>query len=107
MLAKENPSSAGRFNLEVRSIDHVPHSERHGKAWHLWPIWFCGGAQLTTLAVGIIGIGMGANLLWSAIAIILGCAFGTLFMAGHSTQCSGLLIPDTDLGENLRRERGV
>lgn len=93
MLAKENASSAGRFNLEVRSIDHVPLSERHGKAWHLWPIWFCGGAQLTTLAVGIIGIGMGANLLWSAIAIILGCAFGTLFMAGHSTQGPQMGLP--------------
>ncbi|MDH4564189.1 cytosine permease [Pseudomonas sp. BN411] len=93
MLAKETPSPAGRFNLEVRSIDHVPLSERHGKAWHLWPIWFCGGAQLTTLAVGIIGIGMGANLLWSAIAIILGCAFGTLFMAGHSTQGPQMGLP--------------
>ncbi|EPB7178961.1 TPA: hypothetical protein ACRNCK_006154 [Pseudomonas aeruginosa] len=26
------------------------------------------------------------------------------YNAGH---CSGLLIPDTDLGENPRRERGV
>ncbi|MDH4557838.1 cytosine permease [Pseudomonas sp. BN417] len=93
MLAKETSSPAVRFNLEVRSIDHVPLSERHGKAWHLWPIWFCGGAQLTTLAVGIIGIGMGANLLWSAIAIILGCAFGTLFMAGHSTQGPQMGLP--------------
>ncbi|WP_134062470.1 cytosine permease [Pseudomonas sp. JV241A] len=93
MLAKENAPSAGRLSFEVRSIDHVPLSERHGKAWHLWPIWFCGGAQLTTLAVGIIGIGMGANLIWSAIAIVLGCAFGTLFMAGHSTQGPQMGLP--------------
>ena len=25
----------------------------------------------------------------------------------HDQDCSGLLIPDTDLGENPRRERGV
>lgn len=92
-MSDNNASSKGRFNLEVRSIDYVPLAERHGKAWHLWPIWFCGGAQLTTLAVGIIGIGMGANLLWSAIAIILGCAFGTLFMAGHSTQGPQMGLP--------------
>ncbi|HEK1685567.1 TPA: cytosine permease [Pseudomonas putida] len=86
-------SSKGRLNLESRSIDYVPLAERHGKAWHLWPIWFCGEAHLTTLAVGIIGVGMGANLLWSAIAIILGCAFGTLFMAGHSTQGPQMGLP--------------
>ncbi|HHW2766430.1 type I restriction-modification system subunit M N-terminal domain-containing protein [Pseudomonas aeruginosa] len=26
---------------------------------------------------------------------------------GEAQECSGLLIPDTDLGENPRRERGV
>src|SRR5947199_45053 len=25
--------------LEVRSIDYVPLSERHGKVWHLGPLW--------------------------------------------------------------------
>ena len=29
---------AGR--LEVRSIDYVPLNERHGKVWHLGPLWF-------------------------------------------------------------------
>ncbi|MCT5415281.1 hypothetical protein LZK50_27335 [Pseudomonas aeruginosa] len=28
-------------------------------------------------------------------------------MFKHKEDCSGLLIPDTDLGENPRRERGV
>ena len=86
MSSSSETTSKGRLNLETRSIDYVPLAERHGKAWHLWPIWFCGEAHLTTLAVGIIGVGMGANLFWSAVAIILGCAFGTLFMAGHWKQ---------------------
>ena len=29
------------------------------------------------------------------------------FLGGFGAHCSGLLIPDTDLGENPRRERGV
>ncbi len=29
------------------------------------------------------------------------------FRIERNLQCSGLLIPDTDLGENPRRERGV
>lgn len=93
MSAPKTASASGRLNLETRSIDYVPLAERHGKAWHLWPIWFCGEAHLTTLAVGIIGIGLGANLMWSAIAIFLGCAFGTLFMAGHSTQGPQMGLP--------------
>lgn len=93
MSSTKTASTRGRLNLETRSIDYVPLAERHGKAWHLWPVWFCGEAHLTTLAVGIIGVGMGANLLWSAIAIVLGCAFGTLFMAGHSTQGPQMGLP--------------
>ena len=49
-MSASHSASKGRLNLETRSIDYVPLAERHGKAWHLWPIWFCGEAHLTTLA---------------------------------------------------------
>ena len=48
--------------IEVRSIEYVPIRERHGKLWHLWPIWFTGGAHLATIASGFIGIVLGGNL---------------------------------------------
>src|SRR5579859_2396054 len=79
--------------IEKRSIDYVPCAERHGKVWHLWPCWFAGSANLATLAVGVIGINLGGNLLWTAIAVILGCALGTFFMAFHSTQGPRLGLP--------------
>src|SRR5258706_1179223 len=79
--------------LEKRSIDYVPIAERHGKVWHLWPIWFSGDAHLATIAVGVLGIGLGGNLLWTAIAVITGCALGTFFMAFHSTQGPQLGLP--------------
>jgi nucleobase:cation symporter-1, NCS1 family len=79
--------------IEKRSIDYVPLAERHGKVWHLWPVWFSGGAHLVTLAVGIVGITLGGNLLWTAIAVILGCLLGTFFMAFHSTQGPQLGLP--------------
>ena len=47
--------------LEVRSIDYVPLSERHGKVWHLGPLWFMSNAQIATLAVGLISIIEGAS----------------------------------------------
>ena len=81
------------MQLEKRSIDYIPLAERHGKVWHLWPIWFSGDAHLATLAVGVIGIGLGGNLLWSAIAVIAGCALGTFFMSFHSTQGPQLGLP--------------
>jgi NCS1 family nucleobase:cation symporter-1 len=79
--------------IEKRSIDYVPLAERHGKVWHLWPVWFSGDAHLATLAVGILGITLGGNLLWTAIAVIAGCALGTFFMAFHSTQGPRLGLP--------------
>jgi purine-cytosine permease-like protein len=79
--------------IEAHSIDYVPLAERHGKVWHLWPVWFMGDAHLATLAVGVLGIVMGANFLWTAIAVTTGCAFGTFFMAFHSTQGPQLGLP--------------
>jgi purine-cytosine permease-like protein len=79
--------------IESRSIEYVPLAERHGKAWHLWPVWFTGDANLATLATGLIGIVQGLPLMWSALAIVAGCAFGTFFMAFHATQGPQLGLP--------------
>jgi nucleobase:cation symporter-1, NCS1 family len=79
--------------IESRSIDYVPLAERRGRVWHLWPVWFSGDAHLATLAVGVLGIALGGNLLWSAVAVTSGCAFGTFFMAFHSTQGPQLGLP--------------
>src|SRR5579862_8969342 len=79
--------------LETRSIDYVPLAERHGKVWHLWPVWFSGDAHLATLAVGVLGITLGGNVLWTGCAVVLGCLLGTFFMAFHSTQGPQLGLP--------------
>ena len=79
--------------IEKRSIDYIPLAERHGKVWHLWPVWFSGDAHLATVATGVVGVALGGNLLWMAIAVVLGSAFGTFFMAFHSTQGPQLGLP--------------
>jgi len=84
---------AHRPLLEVHSIDYVPRAERHGKVRDLWPVWFSGDANLATLAVGVIGISLGGTMLWTALAVIGGCALGTFFMAFHSTQGPQLGLP--------------
>jgi NCS1 nucleoside transporter family len=82
-----------RGGLEVRSIDYVPLNERHGKVWHLGPLWFMSNAQIATLAVGLISISEGASLFWSVLAIVIGVLVGTLFMAFHSAQGPQLGLP--------------
>jgi NCS1 family nucleobase:cation symporter-1 len=79
--------------IEVRSIDYVPLDERHGKLWHLGPLWFMSNAQIATLAVGLISISEGGSLFWSVVAIVLGILVGTLFMAFHSAQGPQLGLP--------------
>jgi len=79
--------------LERHTIDYIPLADRRGKVWHLWPVWFSGDAHLATLAVGVIGLALGASLLWSTIAVVTGCALGTVFMALHSTQGPQLGLP--------------
>jgi nucleobase:cation symporter-1, NCS1 family len=82
-----------RSAVEIRSIDYVPLAERHGKLWHLGPLWFMSNAQIATLAVGVLGVTTGGNLIWSLIAIVLGTAIGTFFMAAHSAQGPQLGLP--------------
>ena len=79
--------------VETRSIDYVPLAERHGKVWHLWPIWFTGDAHLATLATGAISVVAGLSLFWSGLAVIGGCILGTILMAFHCTQGPHLGLP--------------
>src|SRR5690242_15500672 len=85
--------SARQSAVEVRSIDYVPLSERHGELWHLGPLWFMGNAQIATLAVGVVGVSAGGNLFWSLVAIVVGVMVGTFFMAFHSAQGPQLGLP--------------
>jgi purine-cytosine permease-like protein len=86
-------ASTPRALIESRSIDYVPLADRHGEVWHLWPVWFAGDANLATVAVGVLGVTLGGNLLWTALAVITGCLLGTFFMAFHATQGPQLGLP--------------
>ena len=79
--------------VEVHSIDYIPQKERHGKVTDQFTLWFLGNANLATLAVGLIAMGLGLPLVWVLVAIILGEIFGTFFMAFHSVQGPRMGIP--------------
>jgi len=50
-------------------------------------------SPMATVATGVVGIALGGNLIWTAIAVVLGGALGTFFMAFHSTQGPQLGLP--------------
>ncbi len=79
--------------IEVRSIDYVPETERHGKIWQQGPFWFLGNFQFFTIAIGFLGPSMGLTLGYSILAGTLGIVFGTFFMAFHATQGAKLGLP--------------
>jgi NCS1 family nucleobase:cation symporter-1 len=79
--------------VESRSIDYVPLAERHGRLTDQATIWFAGSAQLLSLATGVIGIGLGLNLVWTLLALALGTFLGTLPVAAHASQGPHLGLP--------------
>ena len=79
--------------IELHSIDWVPNTERHGQVRHLGAIWFVGNINLTAMATGVAALSIGAGLMWTVIATVLGSLFGTFFMAFHSAQGPQLGLP--------------
>ena len=93
MTAEATRAAAPSSVVEVHSIDYIPLTERHGKVTDQFTLWFLGNANMATLAVGLIAMGLGLPLLWVLVAIILGEIFGTFFMAFHSVQGPRMGIP--------------
>lgn len=81
------------MQVEKRSIDFIPASERHGQPGSLFFIWFGANMNITTIASGVLPVVMGLNLFWSALAIVVGSLLGAIFMASHSAQGPKLGIP--------------
>ncbi|ABS75925.1 cytosine permease [Bacillus velezensis] len=81
------------MKVERRTIEHIPHDERHGKAKDLFPVWFGANMHITTLVTGTLPVTMGLDLFWSIAAIIIGTFIGAIFMASHSAQGPQLGIP--------------
>jgi NCS1 family nucleobase:cation symporter-1 len=90
---RPTPAPSRIRGIEVRSIDWVPDSERHGKVWHQGPLWFLGNFQYFTIPIGFIGPAFGLSLWWTIFAGATGILIGTCFMAFHATQGPVLGLP--------------
>ena len=90
---EQPPEALQPPGIELHSIDWVPDSERKGKVAHLGAIWFVGNINLTAMATGVTALSLGAGLMWTVIATVIGSLFGTFFMAFHSAQGPQLGLP--------------
>jgi len=96
-MTERSPGSPGpqeiSSQVEVHSIDHILESERHGTLRSLGSVWFVSNLNLTAMATGVVIVSLGGSLFWAIVATVLGCLFGTVFMALHSTQGPHLGLP--------------
>ena len=90
--ADDLPSSRP-ISVEQRSIEYIPVDERHGRPWHVTPIWFTSTSNLAALPVGALGVLSGLGLTWSLVAVVVGTAFGTFFASFHASQGPQLGMP--------------
>jgi len=83
----------GIVEIEKYNIGFVPLTERYGSEKRLFTIWFSINLSIVCLTVGTLGILAGLSLAQTALALVLGNAIGTVFMAAHSAQGPHLGIP--------------
>jgi nucleobase:cation symporter-1, NCS1 family len=80
-------------NVEQRTVEFIPPSERHGVVRSLLTVWFSANMNMTSVVAGMLPIVFGLDIKWAIIAIIAGNLIGTVFMAYHSAQGPKLGIP--------------
>jgi NCS1 family nucleobase:cation symporter-1 len=80
--------------VEVRTIDHVPENERHGKARDLFTVWFGSNIMLLTVASGVAAtVAFGLPISAAAVALVLGHVVGGIVMALHAAQGPQMGVP--------------
>ncbi|SHH11277.1 purine-cytosine permease family protein [Streptoalloteichus hindustanus] len=81
------------WEVERRSIDPVPESERHGHPSSLFSLWFAANMQITSAVTGALTVVVGLHPLWAIVAVVLGNAAGGVPMALHAAQGPRLGVP--------------
>ncbi|MFJ5838184.1 purine-cytosine permease family protein [Streptomyces shenzhenensis] len=80
--------------VEVRTIDHIPLTERHGRARSLFTIWFGSNIMLLTVATGAVSTVVYGLPVWAAVlAVALGNIVGGVVMALHAAQGPQMGVP--------------
>ncbi|MCY1328222.1 NCS1 nucleoside transporter family protein [compost metagenome] len=84
---------AGKSLIETRSIDYIPESERHGRLFSQFTLWFGANLQITAIVTGALAVVLGGDVFWSLIGLLIGQVFGGIVMALHGAQGPKLGLP--------------
>ncbi|MFT4128310.1 MAG: cytosine permease [Gordonia sp. (in: high G+C Gram-positive bacteria)] len=85
-----SPASA----LEQRTIDHIPETERHGRARDLFTVWFGSNIMLLTIITGALATTVFGLPLWAGVlAVLIGNIVGGVVMALHAAQGPQMGVP--------------
>jgi nucleobase:cation symporter-1, NCS1 family len=80
--------------VEQHTIYQIPLDARHGKAGQLFTLWFGANLNVLTVVTGALATTIfHQSFLWGSVAIIVGNAIGTVFMALHAAQGPRLGVP--------------
>jgi NCS1 family nucleobase:cation symporter-1 len=71
--------------IELHNIDHIPESERHGRSWSQFTIWFSAQLYLASIVLGAIGISIGLGLWQTLGALVAANILGSLATAACAT----------------------
>jgi NCS1 family nucleobase:cation symporter-1 len=93
VLMSTVPAAETPLSIERHGIDYIPLTERHGKPYSLFTFWAASNVQILAISVGALAIVFGLSLPWAIFSIIVGNAFGGLYMALHSVQGPRLGLP--------------
>jgi NCS1 family nucleobase:cation symporter-1 len=86
--------SPALFDIEHNTIHPIPADKRHGTFSYLFTIWFGTNMNILTVVTGALATQLfGLSFLQSCVALILGTAAGTIFMALHAAQGPTLGVP--------------
>jgi NCS1 family nucleobase:cation symporter-1 len=83
----------GLADIEVRSIDYIPASERHGRVRDQFTLWFAATMNIFNIVLGGVAVFLGLDFLWACIAIVLGTVIGLLLVGFHAIQGPKLGVP--------------
>jgi NCS1 family nucleobase:cation symporter-1 len=93
MTEQPRQRQEGLARIEVRSIDHIPLHERHGKVRDQFTFWFANNANIFPVVLGGVLVFMGLDFLWACIAIVLGVVIGLVLVGFHAIQGPKLGVP--------------
>jgi NCS1 family nucleobase:cation symporter-1 len=79
--------------IEVRSIDHIPPQERHGRARDQFTLWFGLNANIFPVVLGGVVVAIGLDFVWACVAITLGVVVGLVLVGFHAIQGPKLGVP--------------